>query len=282
MTQYYQAGVIGFPIHHSLSPKLHGYWLDKYGINGNYTAIPVEPGTLKNALFQLREKGWRGCNVTLPHKEDAYAICDELDENAKRIKAVNTIIFGDDGKIYGSNTDAYGFSTNLMSQCTPKPNTGCAIVLGAGGACRAIIVALMDMGFTHIHLINRTIIRASDLASEFTNENCNITSGDFESVYDYLENCALLVNTTSLGMSGQMDLNIDLTNLPTTSIVTDIVYNPLMTTLLETAKERGNTVVDGLGMLLYQAVPGFKVWFNHDNPQVTDELRNYILGEMGL
>ena len=279
--KFYQAGVIGYPIHHSLSPSLHGYWLEKYKINGNYTAVAVQPHSLKESLTQLQSQGWRGCNVTLPHKEEAYTLCDTTDSIAERIQAVNTIIFTEDGKIVGSNTDAYGFTKNIQSQSTPNPNDGCAIVLGAGGACRAVIVALMDMGFGHIHLVNRTLQRAENLQAEFATPSCTITVGDFPSVQNYMAECALLVNTTSLGMTGQGDLDVDISNLPISSIVTDIVYNPLMTTLLKTAQGRGNPVVDGLGMLLHQAVPGFEAWFNHASPQVDENLRTHILNKMG-
>ena len=280
--KFYQAGVIGYPIHHSLSPTLHGYWLDSYAINGAYTAVAVEPDTLKESLSHLQSKGWRGCNVTIPHKEQVFQICDEMDDIAGRIKAVNTLIFRDNGTIFGTNTDAYGFTQNLLNHSTPQPNHGCAIVLGAGGACRAILVALMDMGFSHIHLVNRNLNRAENLQSEFAGDTCSITTGDFASAQNYMAECALLVNTTSLGMTGQDDLDINISALPSSAIVTDIVYNPLMTTLLKTAQDRGNTVVDGLGMLLYQAVPGFEAWFNHPNPQVTEGLRSHILDKMGV
>ena len=282
MTKHYQAGVIGYPIHHSLSPALHGYWLDKYNIDGDYKAMAVEPDTLEESLKKLQSQGWQGCNVTLPHKETAFKICHTTDSIAERIKAVNTLIFKDDGTIFGTNTDAYGFTENVLSQSTPKPNTGCAIVLGAGGACRAVLVAIMDMGFNHIHLVNRTVERAESLSHEFTGDACAITTGDFASTQKYMVDCALLVNTTSLGMTGQGDLGIDISALPKSAIVTDIVYNPLMTTLLKTAQSRGNTVVDGLGMLLYQAIPGFEAWFHHANPQVTEGLRNHILQKMGV
>ena len=281
MTKQYQAGVIGYPIHHSISPVLHGYWLDTYGIDGSYTAVAVKPNTVQDSVKKLQSQGWRGCNVTIPHKEEVFKICDEIDATAQRIKAVNTLIFRDDGTIFGTNTDTYGFTKNLTSHSTPKPNKGCAIVLGAGGACRAILVALMDMGFSHIHLVNRTLDRAENLSHEFSNPICTITTGDFPSVQNHMAECALLVNTTSLGMVGQDDLTLDLSNLPTDAIVTDIVYNPLMTTLLKHAQHRGNQVVDGLGMLLHQAVPGFEAWFNHSQPQVSEDLRNHILKKMG-
>ena len=282
MTKQYQAGVIGYPIHHSLSPALHGYWLNHYVIDGNYTAVEVKPNTLQESLTKLQSQGWRGCNVTLPHKEEAFTLCHTTDAIANRIKAVNTLIFKDDGTIFGTNTDAYGFTENLLNHSPPKPDEGCAIVLGAGGACRAILVALMDMGFNHIHLVNRTVEKAETLSHEFSNPTCTMTTGDFASVQNHMAQCALLVNTTSLGMVGQDDLNIDISTLPPSAIVTDIVYNPLMTTLLKTVQSRGNRVVDGLGMLLYQAVPGFEAWFHHANPQVTEDLRTHILQKMGL
>jgi len=266
------AGVIGWPVGHSRSPRLHGHWIEQYGIDGAYVPLAVAPDDFERALAGLRAAGFRGVNITVPHKERAYRACDTLDADAKRIGAVNTITFEPDGAIKGSNTDAFGFIENIRQ--TAKWSGGVAMVLGAGGAARAICVALLDAGATEIRLINRTRARAESLASQI---------GPIIRVYDWEnrskaeENASLLVNTTSLGMTGQPPLDIGLDALPTSAIVNDIVYAPLETPLLAQARERGNVVVDGLGMLLHQARPGFESWFGVA-PAVTPALRQFVLG----
>lgn len=265
------AGVMGWPVDHSRSPRLHGYWLDRYGIDGAYVPLAVPPDRFAAALSGLQAVGFRGVNVTVPHKESAFAACDTLDADAKRIGAVNTIRFGEDGAMHGSNTDAFGFIENIR-QTVDWPG-GIAVLLGAGGAARAICVALLDAGATEIRLVNRTKRRAEALAAEFGSK---IRVYDWENRCDAELNASLLVNSTSLGMTGQPPLALDLGALPTSAVVNDIVYAPLETPLLAEARGRGNPVVDGLGMLLHQARPGFEAWFGTP-PEVTEELRRFVV-----
>lgn len=270
------AGVMGWPVAHSKSPRLQGYWLAKYGIDGTYMPLPVVPENFASAVKSLRDLGFAGVNVTIPHKQAVFDVCDELSDRAQRIGAVNTVTFADDGKILGDNTDGFGFIENLR-QNVPDIDfaRGPAIVLGAGGACRAIIVSLLDENCPEIRLLNRTKARADALADEINDSR--ITVVEWDRINQCLEDAALLVNTTSLGMVGQPPLEIDLAGLAKQAIVTDIVYAPLKTGLLAQAESRGNPVVDGLGMLLHQARPGFHRWFGID-PVVTPELRDFVLG----
>lgn len=265
------AGVMGWPVSHSRSPRLHGHWLTQYGVDGAYIPLPVAPERFSEALAGLRAAGFQGVNVTVPHKESAFRACDVLDDAATRIGAVNTITFGPEDAIHGSNTDAFGFIENIRQ--TAPWNGGVAMVLGAGGAARAICVALLDAGATEIRLLNRTRQRAESLAAEF---GSIIRVEDWENRSDTQSEVSLLVNSTSLGMTGQVPLEIDLAALPTTAIVNDIVYAPLETPLLAAARSRGNVTVDGLGMLLHQARPGFEAWFGIA-PQVTNALREFVL-----
>ena len=269
------AGVMGWPVSHSKSPRLQGYWLANNAIDGSYMPLPVAPENFETALTSLRDLGFAGVNVTIPFKETAMRACDELTDRAKRIGAVNTVTFAKDGRLLGDNTDGFGFIENLRQEA---PDTafcsGPAVVLGAGGASRAVLVALLDEGCPEIRLANRTRKRADDLAGEINDPR--ITVIDWPVAPSALENASLVVNTTSLGMVGQPALEIDLTGLPTSALVTDIVYAPLITDLLAQAKDRGNPIVDGLGMLLHQARPGFHKWFGID-PDVTPDLREFVL-----
>ena len=265
------AGVIGWPVGHSRSPRLHGYWLEQYAIDGAYVPLAVAPDRFDEALKGLQAVGFRGVNVTVPHKEAAFRACDTIDPDAERIGAVNTIMFSDNGLVQGSNTDAFGFIENIQ-QAIAWPG-GVAVVLGAGGAARAVCVALIDAGATEIRLINRTRSRAERLSMEFGEV---IRVEDWENRSDAQSSASLLVNTTSLGMTGQPPLDLDLDALPTSAIVNDIVYTPLETSLLKLARKRGNIPVDGLGMLLHQARPGFEAWFG-TAPQVTEALRDFVL-----
>ncbi|MEQ8284254.1 shikimate dehydrogenase [Thalassospira sp.] len=269
------AGVMGWPVSHSKSPRLHGYWLAKYGIDGCYMPLPVEPENFQAALISLRNLGFSGVNVTIPQKEMAMPECDELSDRARRIGAVNTVTFAKDGRMLGDNTDGFGFMENLRQEA---PNaafcSGPAVVLGAGGASRAVLIALLDEGSPQIRIANRTRKRAEDLAKEINDPRIKVV--DWPLAPETLCDVSLVVNTTSLGMVGQPKLEIDLDGLPTSALVTDIVYAPLMTDLLVQAKVRGNPVVDGLGMLLHQARPGFHRWFGID-PEVTQELRDFVL-----
>ncbi|KPF85431.1 shikimate dehydrogenase [alpha proteobacterium AAP38] len=270
------AGVMGWPIGHSRSPLLHGFWLRHYGIDGAYVPLAVPPDRAEQAIRALPAMGFRGCNVTIPHKEVAFRIVDRLDSSARRIGAVNTIIVADDATLEGRNTDGFGFWENLVATApaTWSVTRGPSVVLGAGGAARAVVVALLDAGAPEIRLLNRTQARAAEIAADLGDPRIKV--GAWDGRDGALDGAVLLVNSTSQGMNGYPPLEIDLSALPTDAIVTDIVYVPLVTPLLAAAAARGNPVVDGLGMLLHQARPGFHAWFGTD-PQVTDDLRRFVL-----
>ena len=269
-----QAGVIGWPVEHSLSPRLHGYWLKKYGIDGTYVSMAVPPEAFETYMVKLHLQGITGVNITVPHKEAAVNIVTILDENARRIGSVNTITVQKTGELHGSNTDGFGFMENLKDGAPEwTPGLGPVTVLGAGGAARAIVTALIDVGVPELRLVNRTKERARKLAGDIGGP---IGVIDWDKRAKALEDAALLVNTTTLGMTGKEALNLDLGSLPSGAVVYDIVYAPLVTPLLKQAKDRGNTIVDGLGMLLHQARPGFHHWFGVE-PEVTDDLRAHVL-----
>ncbi|SEH27665.1 shikimate dehydrogenase [Magnetospirillum fulvum] len=270
------AGVIGWPVGHSRSPRLHGYWLEKMGIDGAYLPLAVAPDDLAEAVRALPKLGFRGVNLTIPHKEAVIPLLDVVDSLAARIGAVNTLIINEDGTIEGRNTDAFGFLENVRRGAPLwQPSQGPAVVIGAGGAARAVIAALSDAGVGELRLVNRSRDRAERLAQDLGGP---IVVGDWDSRAALLDGAALLVNTTSLGMAGQPPLDLDLAALPVSAIVTDIVYVPLETPLLALARQRGNRTVDGLGMLLWQAVPGFSAWFGQQ-PEVTDALRAFVLSD---
>ncbi len=271
------AGVMGWPVAHSRSPMLHGFWLESYNIDGAYLPFPVHPENIETALRALPALGIAGVNVTVPHKEAALRICDTVDSTARKIGAVNTIIVEKDGSLSGSNTDAFGFMENLKSESDWRADSRPVLVVGAGGAARAVVSALAEEGVSNIRILNRTKARAEALASDFADR---ANACDWATLDSSLEDISLLVNTTTLGMSGQPELEIDLTALPRDAIVNDIVYVPLQTKLLQAARGRGNATVDGLGMLLHQARPGFAAWFGHE-PDVTPALRNVILADLG-
>ena len=269
-TGFRAAGVMGWPVAHSRSPLLHRYWLDRYGIDGAYLPLPVRPGQVEPALRGLAALGFAGCNVTVPHKQAALALVDAPDDLARRIGAVNLVVVRPDGTLAGRNTDAAGFLDNLRAQALGwHPATGPAVVLGAGGAARAVVASLADAGVPDIRLLNRTRATAEELAASLGG---NLTVLDWERRAEALEGAALLVNTTVLGMHGQQPLDLDLAALPRAATVADLVYVPLETPLLAEARARGHAVVDGLGMLLHQAVPSFEAWFGV-RPEVTAELR---------
>ncbi|MDV7339891.1 shikimate dehydrogenase [Terasakiella sp. A23] len=268
------AGVMGWPISHSKSPRLHGFWLEKYGIDGTYVPLAVKPDDFAKAVHGLQAAGFAGVNVTVPHKENALKIADEVSDRAAKIGASNTLIFKEDGSIYADNTDGYGFFENLVKGAPGwKAEAGPAVVLGAGGAARAILIALAEAGVPEIRLTNRTRARAENLAGEL---NAPITVVDWEERNEALAGTNLLTNTTTLGMTGQGLLEIELFDLPKSALVNDIVYAPLHTNLLEKAHAHGCDYVDGLGMLLHQARPGFKAWFGTD-PEVDEDLRQFVL-----
>jgi shikimate dehydrogenase len=267
------AGVIGWPIAQSRSPVLHGHWLSQYGIKGAYLPLPVQPERLADAIRGLRALGFSGCNVTIPHKPGVLKLVDQVDPVAARIGAVNTVVVQDDGTLSGFNTDAYGFMASLRDvRETFKAGAGPIVVLGAGGAARAVVVALLDDGATEIRLTNRTMERAQELARI---DPSRITVIDWSKRDTALDGAALLVNTTSQGMVGYPPLDVALDALPKTAMVSDIVYNPLETPLLAAARKRGNTCVDGLGMLLHQAVPAFEAFYGV-RPHVSNQLRRAV------
>lgn len=270
------AGIFGWPIAHSRSPRLHGFWLDRHGIDGTYIPLAVAPEQFATAFRALPALGFRGVNITVPHKEVALAQCDTVDAQARRIGAVNTVVVDGSGRLIGSNTDAFGFIENVRRSTEYDAVSGPAVVLGAGGAARAVVVALLDAGTPALRIANRTRSRAESLAAELGGA---IEVVDWETRADALADAALLVNTTTLGMQGHEPLPLDLARLPATAVVTDIVYTPLQTPLLRAAAARGNRTVDGLGMLLYQAQPGFEKWFGV-RPDVDDALRRFVLEDL--
>ena len=264
------AAVLGDPIGHSRSPRLHGHWLARYGIAGAYVPLRVAPADLLATLDLMPRLGFVGCNVTIPHKEAVLALAATVTPTARRIGAANTLTFGAGG-FEADNTDALGFTSNIL-EARPDWRPRRVAVLGAGGACRAVVVALQDQGATEIRIANRSPDRARALAAEF-----GLVAVDWADRAAMLAGCDTLVNTTALGMAGQPALDIALDALPETALVTDLIYTPLETPLLAAARARGNPVVDGLGMLLHQAVPGFQRWFGH-RPQVDSALRAAVLG----
>jgi len=275
------AGIMGWSVTHSRSPALHNFWIDEHGIDGAYVPLAVRPEQLAQALRALPTLGFRGCNLTLPHKQAALAIVDRVDPLARRIGAMNTVVVAADGSLEGSNTDVFGFRENLRErapdwQASARP----AVVLGAGGAARAIVAALIEARVEEIRLVNRTLARAERVASDLASAGARITIHPWSDRDTVQRDAGILVNTTSLGMSGEAELDIDLAVLPRRAVVVDIVYVPLETALLATARQRGHPTVDGLGMLLHQGRPGFEAWFGSP-VHVTRELRASVLTTLG-
>jgi shikimate dehydrogenase len=270
-----KAFVTGHPIKHSRSPKIHGHWLAKHDIDGSYEAIDVAPQDFAEFIAALQANGFRGGNVTIPHKEAAFALVHRRDQAAEEIGAVNTLWF-EDGLLWGGNTDGHGFAANLDDYAPGWANTGPAVVLGAGGASRAVIQALKQRGVGDIRIVNRTLARAQELRDRF---GAGVSAHGTAETHELLADAGLLVNTTALGMVGNEGLAADPALLPDLAIVTDLVYVPLETPLLAAARARGLKTVDGLGMLLNQAVPGFEHWFGI-RPQVTAELRALIVADL--
>ncbi len=276
------AGVMGWPVAHSKSPQLHGHWLRRYGIDGAYIPLPVAPDGLAEAVAGLKALGFAGWNVTIPHKQAMLDHVDELTPEARAIAAVNTVIRQDDGRYLGHNTDAYGFMENLRQTRPDFEFQGkSALLLGAGGASRAVVQGLLAAGVTQLTIANRSFERAETLAGEFRQTFSQVPSlvcraVAWEEVPKAAGDVQLLVNATSLGMQGKPALDLKLDALPGTALVTDLVYNPLQTDLLAWASQRGNATVDGLGMLLHQARAGFEAWFK--TPVVVDDdLRQAVL-----
>lgn len=273
-----KAGVIGWPVNHSRSPLIHGHWLKKYALEGSYDAIAVAPEEARSFFNNFAKSGYRGANITIPHKEAIIPHIDYLDDAAKAIGAVNTIWLKD-GKIHGTNTDWLGFLGNLDA-AHPRwdEEVHSALVLGAGGAARGIIYALLQRGFTYIHVANRTLERAQEMQNHFGNR---IIPHALDEADEWVAESNLIVNTTSLGMGDNPPLRLSLNSINPNCLVTDIVYSPLETPLLAQAKQKDVKRVDGLGMLLHQAAPGFERWFGV-SPKVDHELRQLIVNDMGL
>ena len=256
------AGIMGWPVTYSRSPALHGFWLAETGVDGAYVPLPVRPEHLEAALRSLPLLGFRGCNLTIPHKEKALAALDRIEPLARRIGAVNTIVVAPDGSLEGRNTDAYGFAENLREQAPAyQPRAAPAVVLGAGGAARAVAAALADLGVEEIRLLNRTAARAETLARDLGSSATAIEVHPWTEAARALDGAGLLVNATSLGMTDSPPLDLDIALLPPGAPVVDLVYVPLETPLLAAARRRGHPAVDGLGMLLHQGRPGFEAWF---------------------
>ncbi len=268
------AGVMGWPVAHSRSPVIHNHWIRHHGLQGAYGLFPVQPGKLEDAIRGLPALGLAGCNITIPHKVDAMHLVDLVDPLARRMGAINTIVVTKEGALHGFNNDGFGYIQSLRDA---KPdwqaNAGPATVLGAGGAARAVVLSLMDQGATDIRLVNRTRARAQEMADEFGG---GIQVVDWSERHDALDGAALLVNTTNQGMHGQPELDIQLDQLPVAALVSDAVYIPLETPLLQAARLRGNATVNGLGMLLNQARPAFHAWFGV-MPEITPALRTAVM-----
>lgn len=271
------AGIMGWPVAHSRSPVLHGFWLDETGADGAYLPLPVRPENIEAALRALPVLGFRGCNLTIPHKQTALAVVDRVEPAARRIGAVNTIVVAPDGSLEGRNTDVFGFRENLR-EAVPQwdPAAGPAVILGAGGSARAVAAALAEAGVGEIRIVNRTLARAEAVARDLSTPTIRISVHPWQEAGIVQRHAGLLVNTTSLGMSGEPPLRIDLSELPLSAPVVDIVYVPLETGLLAAARRLGHPVVDGLGMLLHQGRPGFEAWFGAP-VRVTPGLRAAVM-----
>ncbi|WP_185804065.1 shikimate dehydrogenase [Pontivivens nitratireducens] len=268
------AGVVGWPIGYSRSPALHGHWLKRYGIAGYYIPMDIAPQDFENGVRSLPRLGFRGINVTLPYKQTVLPLADKISDRAALIGAANTLIFREDGGIYADNTDGYGFIENLRQNAPGwSARNGPCLVLGAGGAARGIVSALITEGAPEIRIANRTRQRAEILKDQY---GARINVIDWNRAADAMAGAMTIINTTSLGMAGQPELNISFAAAPGSAIATDIVYNPLVTPFLREAASAGLVTVDGLGMLLHQAVPGFRQWFDH-SPEVDAALRQAVL-----
>ena len=275
--KFVMAGVMGWPVAHSRSPLIHNHWIQQYGLQGAYGLFAVQPALLEPAIRGLRALGLAGCNVTIPHKVDAMQYMDVVDPLARRMGAINTVVVTPDGALQGFNTDGFGFIQSLRdAQPDWRADSGPATVLGAGGAARAVVLSLLDEGATEIRLVNRTRARAQAMADEFGSA---VQVLDWNARHEALDGIALMVNTTNQGMHGEPDLDIRLDQLPHTALVSDAIYIPLETPLLREARLRGNTTVNGLGMLLNQARPAFQAWFGV-MPEITPALRQAILATL--
>lgn len=270
---FHLAGVMGWPVMHSRSPALHNYWFRQHGLAGTYVPLAIRPENLAPALRALAPLGFAGCNLTIPHKQQAMAIVDEVDPVARRIGAISCVVVRDDGSLAGTNNDSYGFIQNVLQHHPSwRADAGPAVVVGAGGGARAVIYSLADRGAREIRVVNRSPERARALAKEF---GPPLVAVPWEDRGASLAGAAMLVNTTSQGMVGHPPLDLSLDALPTRALVCDIVYVPVETPLLAAARRRGNPTVDGLGMLLHQVRPAWQAWFGID-PQITPALRAHV------
>jgi len=277
-TSLMKAFVCGYPIRHSRSPIIHSHWLMEFGISGDYQAVEVEPDRFASFIADLRsgEAGYAGGNVTIPHKEKAFALADAPDDLATELGAVNTL-YREEGMLKATNTDGYGFLANLDDRAKGWDDTkNIAVILGAGGASRAVIQAVRERGFAEIHVLNRTTERAQELADRFGSK---VHAAPIGALDERLKDANLFVNTTSLGMDDGIAMEIDFSPMDSTGLVTDIVYVPLMTPFLVQAQAQGMAIADGLGMLLHQAVPGFEKWFGR-RPVVSEDLRRKIVDDL--
>jgi shikimate dehydrogenase len=271
-----RACVIGWPIEHSRSPIIHGYWLRKYGIDGTYTRKAVRPQDIAEYLRDLGKHGYVGCNVTVPHKEIAYEVAEEADESARVVEAANTLWI-EHGRLWAANTDTYGYMTYLSEKVPDwRASDGPVCILGAGGAARAIVYGFLEAGVDNIRLFNRTRGKAEIIARQFGER---VKVHDWEDRAKATRNASVLVHTTTIGLGGKGSLDIDFADFDRRTIVSDIVYVPLETEFLAGAAQHGLRTVDGLGMLLHQAVPGFEKWFGV-RPEVTDELRALVVADI--
>ena len=273
MAPYKLAGVMGWPVAHSRSPVIHNHWIAHHGLKGAYVLLPVQPQNLEPALRALPVLGFAGCNLTIPHKVEAMSLVDRVDHLATRIGAINTIVVEADQSLTGRNTDAFGYIESLRDAKPQwRADAGPAVVIGAGGAARAIIVGLIDQGAREIRLANRSWAKAHDMAQEF---GAPVSAIAWEDRHEALAGAALLVNTTNQGMQGEAALDLRLDRLPVEALVSDIIYVPMETPLLSAARRHGNDTVNGLGMLLNQARPAFEAWFGVQ-PDITPELLRQV------
>ncbi|MGB0631593.1 MAG: shikimate dehydrogenase [Alphaproteobacteria bacterium] len=271
--RFHMAAVMGWPVMHSRSPMMHNYWMEQQGLAGTYVPLAIEPGQIGPALRAMHPLGFAGCNLTIPHKQDAMAVVDEVDDVARKIGAISCVVVREDGSLFGTNNDWLGFLGNLK-EFRPdwQADAGPVAVIGAGGGSRAVCYALLDQGVTELRLVNRTRDRAEKLAGEFGGP---ITVYPWEERHDLLDGVAMAVNVTSQGMQGEAALDIRLDALPADAIAADIIYIPLETPFLTAARERGNPTLNGVGMLLHQGPPAWKRWFDIE-PDVTPELRQLM------
>jgi shikimate dehydrogenase len=267
------AGVLGWPVMHSRSPLMHNYWMEQQGLAGTYVFLEIKPGTLAPALRALHPLGFSGCNLTIPHKLDAMTIVDEVDDVAKKIGAISCVVVREDGSLFGTNNDWLGFLGNVKQQQPGwRADEGPIAVIGAGGGGRAVVYALLQEGATEIRLINRTRAKAELIAEQFGGP---ITVLPWEDRHDALEGVAMAVNVTSQGMVGEAALDLRLDRLSESALAADIIYTPLESPFLAACRQLGNRTVNGLGMLLHQGIPAWKMWFGVE-PTVTAELRELM------